>query len=211
MDQKKFIPQVPRALVACFLYAMSTTIAAQELTFGNTMPFEDQGTHQPDFVLGVQVAIPVSMELTSFGLMYGHEDQAPPLVANAVFGLYSSDGATGLPSELLALTDPVNLSDQQTYDHIPFATSPWISAGTYWMMGLYESNANTRANLSASESLVAYWPNAYEAGMPATAPDIETYTGQNFNYWINGMLHDAIFQDRFELQTMTSSIQSTVD
>jgi hypothetical protein len=35
-------------------------------------------------------------------------------------------------------------------------------------------------------SLVAYWANPYANGMPVNAPGITTYSGQNFNYWVNG-------------------------
>ncbi len=166
-------------------FVLATAGVAHADTYGNTDPFEIQSSHSQDFVLGVQVTIPVDFILDSFGMMYGHEDAGVPAVSNAVFGLYSSDGG-GLPDELMAVTNEVTLSAQQTYDKLAFTATPTISAGTYWMMALYESFANPRMSVADGDSLVAYWPNAYGAGMPDFSPDVITYTGQNFNYWVNG-------------------------
>jgi hypothetical protein len=155
-------------------------------TYGNTTPFEIQSSHSPDYVLGVQVNIPVNnFELQSFGMMYGHESFGDPTDSNAIFGLYSS-GSDGLPQTLVAVTNGINLSAQQTYDNIAFTSNPIVSSGTYWMMALYESFANPRMSVADGSSLVAYWSNSYASGMPGTAPAVTTYTGQNFNYWVNG-------------------------
>ena len=170
---------------------LATTGVANADTYGNTSPFETQSNHSPNFVLGVEVIIPVDdFQLESFGMMYGHENFGAPSISNAIFGLYSS-GADGLPEFLMAVTDEINLSAQQTYDDIAFTTTPIVSAGTYWMMALYESSANPRMSLLDGSSLVAYWSNSYGAGMPNTAPGIITYTGQNFNYWVNGTIIPA--------------------
>jgi len=170
--------------VTCLL-ALTVAGSASADTYGNTTPFETQSEHSPNYVLGVQVEIPVPIVLESFGLMYGHEDAGPPHIANAIFGLYSS-GQDGLPATLVAVTNPINLNTQTTYDQIPFTSTPEISPGTYWMMALYESQASPRMTLLDSSSLVAYWSNPYSSGMPQTAPGISTYTGQDFNYWVNG-------------------------
>lgn len=170
---------------------LATSGVANADTYGNTSPFETQSNHSPNFVLGVQVFIPVNnFELDSFGMMYGHEDFGAPAIANAIFGLYSS-GASGLPENLVAVTNEINLNTQTTYDNIAFTSTPIVSAGTYWMMALYESGANPRMSLVDGSSLVAYWSNSYGAGMPGTAPAITTYTGQNFNYWVNGAVIPA--------------------
>ncbi|MCL4209091.1 MAG: hypothetical protein HRU76_01665 [Phycisphaeraceae bacterium] len=176
------------SLVAAGLLAV--TGAAHADTYGNTNPFETQSSHSPNFVLGVRVNIPVNgFTVTSFGMMYGHENFTPN-TSNAIFGLYTSDG-NGLPQTLVAVTNPINLNAQQTYDNIAFTSTPTINSGTYWMMALYESLASPRMGLQDPNSLVAYWSNPYANGMPATAPAITTYTGQNFNYWINGSVVPA--------------------
>lgn len=154
-------------------------------TYGNTVPFEGISGHSSDFVLGVQVNIATDMTLQSFGMMYGNGGD--PDDANAIFGLYSSDpGNFGLPMSLVAVTNTINLTTEQTYDNIAFTSTPTVTAGTYWMMALYESNANPRMGTLDSGSLVAYWSNPFGDGMPGTASGINTYTGQNFNYWVNG-------------------------
>ena len=176
--------------VVCAI-VLATTGVANADTYGNTSPFETQSNHSPDFVLGVEVIIPVDdFQLESFGMMYGHENFGAPAISNGIFGLYSS-GAGGLPEFLVAVTDGINLSAQQTYDDIAFTTTPIVSAGTYWMMALYETSASPRMSLLDGGSLVAYWSNSYGAGMPDTAPGIITYTGQNFNYWVNGTVIPA--------------------
>ncbi len=97
-------------------------------TIGNTVPFETQTNLLPDYVLGVEVVIPQPLQLQSFGLMYG---EARVTTSNAIFGLYSSDSGTGFPAQLMAVTNPIQLSAIQTYDNILFTTNPVIAAGTY--------------------------------------------------------------------------------
>ena len=162
----------------------SASIAASQ-TYGNTTPFETVSGHAPDYVLGVQVTIPQTITLQSFGMIYGMPGSNLN-VSNAIFGLYSSDAVSLLPSALLAVTNPTNLSAAQTYDNIAFTSTPTVGAGTYWMMALYESPASPRMSQLNAGSLVAYWANSYSSGMPTNAPAITTYTGQDFNYWVNG-------------------------
>ena len=171
-----------------FIFAACTlTIVggAHALTFGNTTPFTTQSSHSPDFVLGVEVFVNQSIFAQSFGMMYGIAGGSPA-TSNARFGLYSANVSTGLPETLLAQTGVVNLSAVQTYDNIAFTSTPAIAAGVYWMMAHYESNASPRMDLTNQNSLVAYWAQPFGNGMKPTAPGVTTYTGQNFNYWING-------------------------
>lgn len=175
-----------RAAIVCSAATLCAAGAAWADTYGNTDPFEIQSSHSPDYVLGVQVSIPVDQfRLESFGMMYGHENFGDPADSNAIFGLYSS-GGDGLPASLVAVTDEINLSAQQTYDNIAFTSTPVVDSGTYWMMALYQSTANPRMSVLDGSSLVAYWSNPYGNGMPANSPGNITYTGQNFNYWVNG-------------------------
>lgn len=153
-------------------------------TFGNTTPFETQTLHGANYVLGVEVVIPQPIRLQSFGLMYG---ESSPLSANGIFGLYSSDSGTGFPFQLMAVTNPVALNAIQTYDNIPFTTTPVIAPGTYWMMGLYDSVATPRVSVASPIPHLVYWANSYASGMPSTASPLAVDDfGTNFNYWVNG-------------------------
>jgi len=172
-------------VLGIFMLAMAGISGAE--TYGNTSPFETISTHSPDYVLGVQVDVPLTLQLQSFGMMYGHEDLGAPYASNAIFGLYSSDASSGLPATLMAVTNPIYLDSVATYDNIAFTTTPTIPSGTYWMMALYEGQASPRMSLLDGSSLVAFWSNSYAAGMPGSAPAVDSYTGQNFNYWINGV------------------------
>ena len=173
--------------VSLFALALGVAAYSGALTYGNTSPFETQSSHSPNYVLGVQVSIPVTLQLQSFGLIYGIPGQSPS-TSNAIFGLYASSPTDGLPSALVAVTNPISVSAAQTYDNIPFTSNPTVGAGTYWMMALYESFATPRMGLADPNSLVAYWSNSYASGMPANSPGNITYTGQNFNYWVNGVV-----------------------
>jgi hypothetical protein len=160
-------------------------VAAHAVTFGNTSPFETQSTHAPDYVLGVQVSITTAGTLDSFGMMYGSPGHTQS-TANAEFALYDNAGASGLPLHLLASTSQVTLSGTQTFDDIAFTTHPNLVPGTYWMMALYQSTANPRVGATNNtSSLVAYWSEPYASGFNAVAPTVTTYTGQDFNYWVN--------------------------
>jgi len=171
-------------------FALGVAAVAGAQTYGNTSPFETVSNHSPNYVLGVQVTIPVTLTLQSFGLIYGITGETPT-VSNAIFGLYASSPSDGLPTTRVAVTNPINVNTAQTYNNIPFTSNPTIGAGTYWMMALYESQANPRMGLTDPNVLVAYWDNPYANGMPASSPGNVTYTGQNFNYWVNGVPEPA--------------------
>ena len=178
-------------MVAAGALALAGAGAASADTYGNTSPFEIQSSHSPNYVLGVQVSVPVDdFELLSFGMMYGHENGGGVGQSNALFALYSS-GSDGLPASLVAATGETFLSAQQTYDNIAFTTNPVIDSGTYWMMAMYESSASPRMSVLDGGSLVAYWSNSYSNGMPANSPGNIVYYGQNFNYWVNGQVVPA--------------------
>lgn len=153
-------------------------------TYGNTSEFDDVSSHSPNYVLGVQVTIPTAVTLQSFGLIYGLGSTAESSMAK--FAVYDSNpDNAGLPGNLVAYTDALLVDTAQYYDNIPFATTPTVNAGTYWMMAMYESFATPRMDGDDSGSLVAYWGNTYGFGLPAVAPTVDTYFGQNFNYWVN--------------------------
>lgn len=175
-----------RALVVALATGAALTSRAQ--TYGNTTPFASLGSGSLNNALGVQVTVPQAIRLTSFGLYYGFEGGTySPLQGS--FAIYASDAITGLPSVLLASTDSVALEAGGKVDGLAFTSTPTLAIGTYWMMGLYGGvgKAATLRDRTATDSLVAYWSAPFEDGFAASAPDISTYTGTNFNYWLNGM------------------------
>ncbi len=173
-----------RTSLTTFAFACFGLCQAQ--TFGNTSPFAITSSHSPDYVLGVQVTIPTALKLQSFGMIYGLPGSVPAS-AHGIFGLYSSSPTGGLPLNLVAKTGAVLLNSAQNYDNIAFNSTPTISAGIYWMMAIYDVTANPRMDITDPTSKVAFWSTPYSGGMSASAPStINTYTGQNFNYWVNG-------------------------
>ena len=156
-------------------------------TYGNTTPFERYSANSANSVSGVQVSIPVdSFKLSSFGIMYGHEDFGDPRNSNAIFGLYTS-GDDGMPGSLVAVTQEIFLSHQQTYDNIAFTTNPVVDAGTYWMMSLFESTGEPRLGTQDPNSVWVHFYGLYSDGMPDEPGNtIYVHRGANWNYWING-------------------------
>ena len=171
------------------LFSFSAAVlgaVASAQTYGNTSSFETQSGHAPDYVLGVRVTVSSTMVLDSFGMMYG-QTGLTPVTANGKFALYDANGSGGSALNLVASTGAVSLSGIATFNNIAFTTNPTITAGTYWMMALYESNATPRMGLAGQgTSLINYWSQTYASGFNATSPGVLSYSGQNFNYWING-------------------------
>ena len=89
-------------LAAACLVSGITGSVCRAVTYGNTTPFGIQSIHASDYVLGVQVNVPQALELTSFGMMYGHPNEPAPSASNAIFGLYDSSGSGGNPGTLIA-------------------------------------------------------------------------------------------------------------
>ena len=165
-----------------------TECDCEAATFGNTTPFEFYHSNNFDYVYGDKVAVTEPLKLISFGLIYGHPDLVPPVSSNAIFGVYDSDGENGGPGALLANTSIVNVSDNATHT-FDFQTNPVISPGGYWMMALYENIAHPRVDAANLLSDTAYFPQPFDSGMPAVAPESQVggFRGRVHNYWINGI------------------------
>lgn len=157
-------------------------------TYGNTTPFDYIGNNNFDYVYGDRVDVTEPLKLTSFGLIYGHPILVPPASSNAIFGVYDSTGQNGGPGALIANTGIVNVSANATYT-FDFLSNPLIAPGDYWMMTLYESIANPRLDFGNPLSDTAWFPQPFESGMPAIAPEsqIGGFRGHVHNYWINGI------------------------
>jgi hypothetical protein len=120
--------------------------------------------------------------------------------SNAIFGLFSYRSLDPFIFNLVAVTNPIHLSAVQTYDNIPFTTSPVVAPGTYWMMALYESVATPRRSFSAEGTQIAFWISPYAAGMPDgvsfQSGDLDPIRGDflsdDYNYWVNGQRTSAV-------------------
>lgn len=169
--------------------AVSIAIATSAITFsgaqtfGNTISYSEVVYWNQNFLFGTKVEIPQSMTLQSFGLMYSLPG-GRPLVCNGIFGVYSSN-SSGRPGSRIATTNSVHLDSVATYDNIQFTSSPTIAAGTYWMMGLFDSLCSLRTGfypLSGSPYVSA----EFIGGMPNTFSGSTVVFGYKYNFWING-------------------------
>ncbi len=157
-------------------------------TYGNATPFENGSLFRPNFVLGIEVLIPQELQLDSFGVIYGPPEPQTPLSSNAIYALYDATGLGGDPGVLIAKTDTIAVSSTTTYS-FEFSSHPVLMPGTYWMMGLYESNANPRTRIPAPGQTAppfAYFSQSFSAGMPAAAPACIREPRGNINYYITG-------------------------
>lgn len=171
--------------ICAMVLTFAGTAKGQVVTYGNVDPFDAVTVHSANYVIGIPVEIPVAIQLNSFGMIYGDDEFNPPPVVNAFFGLYTSD-SNGEPADRIVSTNSINLSEQQTYDNIAFTSSPTIQPGTYWMMGLYDAFANPRVSREDPTVFAKYFPSPFSSGMPANVTGAKEFTGQDFNYWING-------------------------
>src|SRR5579864_2753667 len=74
MRERSFLERDSMHTLSRLVYISAGVAAASFAagqTYGNTSPFETYSNHSPDFVLGVQVTVPQSITLASFGLIYG--------------------------------------------------------------------------------------------------------------------------------------------
>jgi hypothetical protein len=149
------------------------------------------GAIGPDAIVGEKVTIPYRIRLQSFGLMYGTPAQASATTtANVIFGLFSYRSLDPFDFTLVAVTNPIRLSAVQTYDNIPFITSPIVNPGTYWMMANSDSLATPRMSYSAEGEQIAGWPSPYASGMPKSVffegSNFDYTSGFNYNFWVKG-------------------------
>jgi hypothetical protein len=63
--------------------------------------------------------------------------------SKAILALYSF-ALVPFEFQLVAVTNPIQFDAAQTYDNIPFTTSPIVNPGAHRMMALYESDATPR-------------------------------------------------------------------
>jgi hypothetical protein len=125
------------------------------------------------YLLGHRITIGTNSTVTHLGVFT--KSGGP----NVQLGLYTD--VAGVPATLLveSVQAPLVAGSQE----IPVAATP-VSAGTYWMVGLYDSTAQIAIDDDLSTQTIRY--RAYTAGtpLPGTFGPSTSYTGATFSYWI---------------------------
>ena len=118
--------------------------------------------------------VPVPSVLTHLGVI------AKSAGPNVVLALYASDGF-GSPSGLVASTaaTPLTVGMMQ----IP-VTPTQIPAGTYWLAGVYDSDASIGIDESDPQAPVVYTQLDFGLPMPNPFAYPNEYWGQRFNYFV---------------------------
>ena len=99
--------------------------------------------------------------------------------ANVMLALYSSPGAD--PDRLVASTAAVPMTVGAM--EIPVAPTS-LPAGTYWMMGVYDTDASIGIDENDPNAPDCYAPHAFSSALPDPFGTAFPYTGQRFNYYV---------------------------
>jgi hypothetical protein len=153
----------------------STTLPG--LTFGNAVEFAGASNHSPGFLLGSPVSISTAVTVTHLSVI------AKAGGANVLLGLYRSSG--GVPTTLVVGTTPTALVAGRM--EIPVTTATRITAGTYWIMAMYDTDASVGVDTSVPTAPLMYAFRDFSAGLPATVSGPTSMFGQRYNYYVRGI------------------------
>ena len=99
-----------------------------------------------------------------------------------LLGLYRNSG--GVPTTLVVGTAPTPLVAGRL--EIP-VTNTRITAGTYWLMAMYDTDASVGLDTSVTTAPVMYAFRDFSQGLPATVSGASSLFGQRYNYYLRGI------------------------
>lgn len=130
----------------------------------------------PNFLLGNSLEIPANTVITHLGVL---GKAAGPHVQ---LGLYTDNG--GSPDQLVTATGTEVLAAKQNW--FP-ATPVEITAGTYWLMGVYDASALIGYTTSDPSAVVKYRNLTFNGTLPTTFGSAFSFTGATYNYYAHGI------------------------
>jgi hypothetical protein len=159
----------------CDAGACSNKVCQSQVTvkIGQTVDLGATSSHSANFLLGTTITVTKPSTIQSFGVL--SKSSGPKVV----IALYTD--SAGNPGTLVAQTG-INTLTNSTQE-FPSQTKPTIPAGTYWLVGEYDTNAAIGYSNSVSTT-VKYVSHTFGSALPATFGAPLSYTGQQFNYWI---------------------------
>jgi hypothetical protein len=152
----------------------TTTTTIPGGTYGNAVEFPGASTHAPGYLVGGPVSVPRSCTLTHLALI---AKAAGPQVKLA---LYSS--RNGAPYRLIAAAPATPV----TVGSVEVGVGPVpIVAGTYWLMGVYDTDASIGIDETDPTAPVRYVAQSFASPVPDPFPSaFSYYSGQRFNYYV---------------------------
>jgi len=150
----------------------STTLATGT-DFGNDVEFPDASAHTPDYLVGSPITVSSPFVLTHLGVI------AKAGGPHVMLMLYASAGSD--PDQLVASTASMPMTVGRM--EIPVAPTQ-LPAGTYWMMGVYDSDASIGIDETNPNAPDCYAPHLFSDPAPNPFGTSFLYTGQRFNYYI---------------------------
>jgi hypothetical protein len=159
---------------ACDAGTCISSTCATAYKVGNYTLFSGKSSHASNYLLGSRITLSKAATLVDFGII---SVASGPDVTMA---LYTESG--GHPGTLVAYTGSTALSgsDQQIAPN----TNASLSATNYWIMAVYNTNASVGIDYSNASVEVDYISFTYGSSLPTTFGTPQTYTGQQFNYYL---------------------------
>jgi hypothetical protein len=143
------------------------------MTFGNATEFSELSSHSPGFLLGNSIQIPTAITVTHLAVI------AKKGGANLMLGLYRNGG--GVPTTLVVGTPPTALAPGRI--EIP-VTPTLITAGKYWLMAMYDTDASVGLDTSNATAAAMYSFRDWSEGLPASVSLPGSLFGQRYNYYL---------------------------
>jgi hypothetical protein len=146
------------------------------MTFGNATEFSGASSHSSGFLLGSAVQIPSAVTVTHLAVI------AKAAGANVLLGLYRNAG--GVPTTLVVGTAPTALAPGRI--EIP-VTPTALTAGTYWLMAMYDTDASVGIDTSVANAAAMYSFRDWSQGLPATVSAPSSLFGERYNYYLRAL------------------------
>jgi hypothetical protein len=156
---------------SCVNKACTTTVTVK---VGNVADLGATSTHSPNYLLGTSIQVTKTSKLLQLGVL--SKSSGPQLI----MALYTD--SAGSPGTLVANSATVTLNNSS--QEFAANTQATLPAGTYWLLGEYNTNAAIGYTVSAPSVTTKYISHTFGSALPATFPASSSYTGQQFNYWI---------------------------
>ena len=151
----------------------TTSTLAAGGTYGNSVEFPAASVNTADYLLGTPLTIPVPSMLTHLCVI------AKAGGPDVILALYSDNA--GWPDQLVAAT-PATLMTVGPME-IP-VTPTALAAGTYWLMGVYDTDASIGFDQSDPTAPIRYAAHAFASPLPDPFGGATPYSGQTFNYYV---------------------------
>lgn len=154
----------------------STTTTVAGFLVGNPFEFVDSSTHNPEYLVGTRIDVPMGATVTHFGVI---GKMTGPRVR---LGLYHDQG--GEPTTLVVGTGAVALDAGRVEIAVP--PTP-VAAGPYWLMAIYDQPASVGVDTTDPMIPVRFMGTAFDDGLPPFLFFTETFFGEQYNYYVQIM------------------------